>query len=727
MGDTRLDVRSIVGILLRHWKVVVAGPVVAAAITASVLALVPPLYKSSVEILVADPKRPTNAVDEKRLSSLDVDAAAIESEIEVLHSQSVAMRVVKALTLDKDPEFTQPSGFAAVLRRLGLGGQGSQLPALAGGSGREARLEAAAAQLQKLLTVERVQFSYALSLTALANTAPKAQRIAATVADAYLADEEAARQAAIKRGTSWLSGRLADLRARVLENESTIEKLKAANGLSEVGVGTNVSQQQTSDLNNQLILARADVAEKRARYEEAKTVVKSGGNVEAIPEVIASPVIAQLREQEAELSRKEADLASRFGPAYPDLITARSQLKDLGKAINAEVGRILDNMRNAYEVARQREQSIEASLNKVTEQHGNSPAVVRLHELERRDASDRALYESFLASFNSIAERATLNDIGARIITPATLPTAPAYPRSHLILAMALAVGTFAGVVLAFLVDHLARGFETGVQAEAALGAPVLSLLFRVGRSRFRRPHSTDIVASIIAQPASRLAEAVRTLRVGLALSGGAGEPRTVLVTSSLPGEGKTTAALLLAVSSAMSGKKTLLVDCDLRSRSASRAMGSVDRPGLSEVLEGRLDLDAAMWTDPKSGLTVLSAGTGSKNPADLLGSPHLSELMARLRDRFDCVVLDATPLLPVVDAALLAAVADRILFVVRWSRTPRTTATEAIRSLSAEARRGLGIVLNRVDLRRLRSFGYGYGHGYSYGRAYGKLGKYYE
>ncbi|HEV2302424.1 MAG TPA: polysaccharide biosynthesis tyrosine autokinase [Stellaceae bacterium] len=720
-GEFRLDLRSIVGILLRHWKLVLAGPLVSIAITYSILAIIPPLYKSSVEILVADPKRPTNAAEGKQLSMLDVDSAAIESEIEVLGSQAVALRAVEALHLDKDPEFIQPGGFAAVLRRLGLGGRAA--PAA---GGEETRLEIAAAALRKQLTVERVQFSYALQLSVTSVDPRKARRIAREVAAAYLADQEAARQRAISEGSAWLGGRLAALRARVLDNEAAIQKLKAANGLSDVGTGGNVSQQQTSDLNNQLILARADVAEKRARYEQARQVLKSGGNVQAIPDMLASPVIAQLREQQSKVSRKEADLASRFGPAYPELIVARSQLKDIEKGINAEVARILDNLKNAYQVAEQREQSLEGSLNHVTQRHGDSPAVVKLGDLERLDASDRRLYESFLANFNSIAARASLNDSTARVITPASLPTAPAFPRSHLILALMFAVGGFAGIALAFIVDHLAGGFKTSAQAEAALRAPVLGLIFDMPRRGLLRPRGADILAEIIAKPASRLAEAVRTTRIGLALSGG-GSAKVILVTSSIPGEGKTTTAMLLATSAALSGQRALLVDGDLRSRSASRTIGGGLRPGLTEVLEGRIELDRAIVTEAPSGLALLSAGTSKLNPADLLNSPRASELIGELRQRFDLIVLDATPLLPVVDAAILARLADRIVFVVRWGHTPRTSAMEAMKALGSEAQGRIGVVLNRVNLKRLRSYGYGYGHGYNYGHAYGKLGKYYE
>ena len=719
--DFRLNVRSIVGILLRHWRLALAGPLVTVGVTYGILSIIPPLYKSNVEILVADPRRPSYGVQGKPLSMLDVDSAAIDSEMEILGSQSVAMRAVKALHLENDPEFTRPGGFAAVLRRFGFGAKTE--PA---SSSEHDRLEAAAAELHKHLTIERVQFSYALRLSVTSAEPRKARRIARGVAAAYLTEQRAARERAMTEGSAWLRGQLAALRSRVLENEAAIQKLKAANGLSDVGTAGNVNQQQTSDLNNQLILARADVAEKRARYEQARQVVKRGGNLQAIPEVLASKVISQLREQQAKLTRKEADLASRFGPAYPELIVARSQIKDIEKAINAEVARILDNLKNAYQIAQQREQSLEASLNRVTQQHGNSPVVVKLHELERLDASDRRLYENFLAEFNKIAAGSSLNETPARIITPASLPTVPAFPRTHLILALMLAVGGFAGIVLAFLAEHLAGGLKTSAQAENTLGAPVLGMIFEIPRRGLRRPRGPDILAETIAKPASRLAEGVRATRIGLALSGDS-PPKVILVTSSVPGEGKTTVAMLLAASAGLSGQRTLLVDCDLRSRSASRTIGVGSRAGLIEVLEGRAELGDAITSKTPWGLAMLSAGAGRMNPADLLNSPRVGALLDELRQRFDFIVLDATPLLPVVDAALLARHADRILFVARWSRTQRTTALEAMKVLGAEAHGKIGIALNRVDLRKLRSYGYGFGHGYNYGHAYGKFGKYYE
>lgn len=722
-GASRLDVEALVGVILRHWKIALATPIIAGLLAFAVLRMIPPRYVSSVELLVADPTRPTNAVEQGRLSMLGADAPAIDSEIEVLGSHAVAVQVAKALNLQDDPEFIQPSsGLSGFFARLGFGSEAPK-----GADSAASRLEHAAAELSKHLSIERVRYSYALEISATSTDPHKAQHLATAVAQAYLDYQHSAQRDALSAGKEWLEGMLGQLGARVRDNEAQIQKLKADNGLTDVGTNSNLSQQQTSDVNSQFALARADMAEKRARLEQASQVIKSGGNIQAIPEVMASPVIGQLRAQEADVSRREAELASRFGPAYPDLITARSQLKDIRRGIDAEIGRILDNLKNAYQVALQREQSVEASLQQLTQGHDNASAVVKLSELQRADASDRQLYDGFLSNFNKITAQATLTDSAARIITPAGLPTSPSYPKGKAILALAVVLGGFLGAVLAFLAEYFAPGFTTAAQAEEAFRLPVFGMIFDARSTGVPYASSSDIVAHIAATPASRLSESIRAARIGLKLSRSDADPSLIAVTSFLPKEGKTTSAMLLAASSSLSGSRTLLVDCDLRRKSASHAAGQGNRPGFAEVMEGRISIDEAIVADPTTGLFTMSAGESRTNPADLLNSDSMSIVLRELQQRFDRVILDTPPLLPVRDAAVIADHVDRIVLVVCWNRTPRGLATELPRHLSAACLQKTGILLNRADLKKLSSSGYGYGRGYSYGRSYGQLGNYYQ
>jgi capsular exopolysaccharide synthesis family protein len=260
------------------------------------------------------------------------------------------------------------------------------------------------------------------------------------------------------------------------------------------------------------------------------------------------------------------------------------------------------------------------------------------------------------------------------------------------------------------------------------LGCPVFGMIPAVRASGLRRRVTRGTVLHrLLDAPFSRLSETVRATRMGLALSNVDNAPKVILVTSAVPGEGKSTTAMLLAASSAVSGKRTVIIDCDLRRKSVSSAFEIEEKVGLVEVLAGSHELDAVVTRDEKTGLEVIAAGSGAKNPADVLNSQRMRDLMALLRERYDYVVLDASPLLPVVDAAVLATMVDKILFVIEWSNTPRTSVVEAMRVLNADSRRIAGIVVNKVNHARLQSYGYGYGYGYNYGRYYRSLGKYYH
>jgi len=727
--DSTMDLRSIIGVLLRHWKLIVAVPILATVATSGALRLVHPLYKSTVEILVVDPKQQLNGAINRPLTPFDVDNAAMSSEIAVIESKSLALRVVQELGLDKDEEFQRPRRLVVWGENLGL----ARLPWLADlfhttsdTDNERAALDRAAEGLRQRLQVERVQFSYVLAISVTSEDPAKSERLARTIVNVYLADQAKTRYDATHRAEGWLTGRLDELRSRVIETEEAMQKLKGQGGLSDVGVGSNVSQQQTSDINTQLMGARADVAEKRARFEQARHLVDSRGDIQEIPEVMASPVITQLRIQQSELSRREAELRSQFGERFPEVIAIRSQQEDIKKAISAEVGRILGNMKNAYDIATRREQSLEASLQKLTAARADSEAAAKLRELQPVADADRKAYESFLSQFNEISQRSTLQDTGARIITPATLPNEPSYPRRLLIYPLVGFVATVVGVVLAILAEHLVAGFKTGTQVEQMFGYRVIGMIPLVPpRRRFRRAARDTILQGLVEAPLSQLGEAVRTTRVRLGLSNSDGTSKVILVTSSIPGEGKSTTSMLLGVSSAMSGKKTVLVDCDLRHTSLSNAFGANGK-GLAEVLTGTADIAAVTIKDETTGTHVIPAGSGVNDPTNLLTSRRMHDLFEQLREQYDCVVVDASPLLPVVDALALAAMVDKVLMVIEWNRTPRTGVAEAFKMLRPEAHRIAGIVLSKVDFKQLRKHGYGYGSGYNYGHYYRGFDNYY-
>lgn len=731
-----MDLPAILRGVLRRWKLVTAITLSVFLATYGVLKLVPARYKSTVEILVYDPQRQIDATVQKPISPF-VEALgndAMNTEIDVLKSKSVALRVATELGLDRDPEF-QPQdrapdlaarlrnvadrlGVNRLVERLGLPPLGRDSDArgetIDAAEEKAERLDWAADALLKGLDIW--QDAYVIHVSATSRNPFKAQRLASTIANDYLASQREARQEALEHVATWLKGRADDLQSHMLETEAKIEKLTVESGIHDAQ-SEKVREQQVSDLNTQLMTAREEVNDKRARLEQAHHVIDANGDIDSIPELAASAALTDLRQKQMELNRNLSvghvihdQLQNKLDTHNYQAIALRAEMAAITKQIDAEAEHVLTNMKNAYDIAVRREQTLEANLQTLTA-NLNSEAYIKLQQLRHMADSDRKAYETYLAQYNDISERREMQYTSARIISPATLPRTPDKNRMKFY-AIGGIGGFGGGLLLAFLLEFFRPGLKTSVEIEQSFGLPVVGLVPLVSQRETRRASLSQPLGRNASKPLSQLSEAVHTMRVSLGLS--SANPKSVLITSALPGEGKSTAAMLLAASSASSGKRTILLDCDLRMGSTSRAflrLRGKHRPGLSELLQGTAQLEDVITEDPVTKIHVITAGSMTPNAADLLMSERMQDVIAALRSSFDCIVMDAPPLLPVVDALALATVADKILVIVEWCRTPRASIHEAFRILGQEANRVAGIVFNKVELDQLP--GYGGGHQY--------------
>jgi len=701
------DWKSLGNTLRLYWKMITAIPVLSLALVYGVFMVVPRVYKSTVELLVFDPRQHVDSTIQKRV--FDTDTIAINTEIEVIRSKSLALRVAKELGLGKDGEFQHQRRFALWFTWLGLWESSWALdpPQTASDvdESTAALIDKAADALQAHIQVERVPLSYALEISVTSENPAKSQRLAAAIADYYLAGQREAHLEAVQRVANWLRSRLDELQSHVLEAETSIEKLKAKSGLSNTGGKGNVSEQQISDLNTQLMLARNDVANRQAAIEQARRVLESDVDVREIPQVMDSTFISQLHRQQSELSRREAELRDKVGERHGEVIAARSQLDGLNKAIKTEAARIVGSMKNAYDTAVQREQSLEVSLQNLITARGNSADYVKLQELQRVADADRKLYEGYLSQFREISARQPLQDASARIITPAGLPNAPSSSRRALFYGFGGIFGIALGLMLAFLREYRRTGVKTGAEVERTFGYPVLGSIPLI--------QARDSLRTLADIPFSLAGEAMRAVSFSLKRSNLEAVPKVILITSSVPGEGKSATAMLLAGVSARSGLRTVLVDCDLRHHSISDAFGT-QQPSLTDLLTGTSQLADVIVQIPGTGIDLIPAGTASREVTDLLGSERMHHIIALLRERYDYVVLDTPPVLTVVDSLVIATIVDKIVIVVEWRRTPHESISETLRVLRHDARRIAGIVLNKVDLQQLRGYSDAYTYAYS-------------
>lgn len=712
--DVLVDVRAIWNVLRRRAAVILG--IIGAMTLATVLVVfqLTPLYTSTALILL-DPREQQVVDIEAVVSGLPPDSAVVDSEVEVLRSRKLAARVVEQMGLLEDPEFNtnlEEESFLSSLdpRALFRGAQDID-QATAERIERNKVIDA----FSKRLGVGRRGLTFVIRVSFTSEDAVKAAAIANKTAELYVLEQLEAKYDATKRANDWLNGRLSELRTEVRAAAEAVEIYRQENDL--VGSsGLTINEQQLAELNGQLILARAELAEKEAKFRRYRELQRSGSGADTLADVLQSPVIAQLRQQEAEVDRRRAELSSRYGDRHPQMIKVRAERRDLAIAIDREVSRTVANVENEVEVTRTRVASLERSLGELEGRSGEGGfKEVRLRELESDADAVKTLYESFLERFKQTSEQTNLQESDARILSGATVPTEPSYPSKSLFLALALVASAMLGVGVAYLLEHLDDAFSTVRQLEAKLGLPHLASIPDVssdlGTGRIKAPF--DVV---VQRPLSAYSESFRALRSGIALSNVDEPPQVVMITSALPGDGKTTTAISLARAAAAAGLRTVLLDCDLRRPSVHRSLASRPEAGIVEYLAGTAQLDDVLLQDEASKVVYLPVKSGAANPPDLLGSQHMASLLKGLRERFDFIVIDSAPVLPVVDSRVLSQLADKVVFVVRWRDTPRDAATNAVRDLQDANADIAGVVFEGLDLKKHKRYSYG-DSGYYYGR----------
>jgi exopolysaccharide transport family protein len=734
--------------LLEIWQIarirarVILGAAAAILILVALVDLsLTPLYKGTA-IVMLDQRESKVVNVEAVLSGLPTDQASILNQIQILQSRELAWRVVQKLGLDKDPEFNGSlrkswMDYLTYLNPLSWIPTGGR--PLTDQEKQERIKDGIISRFERRLSVQQLQLSTALQIDFESEDPGKAARITNTVADAYVEDQLNAKFEATIKATQFLASRLGQLADQARKAQDAVEQYKVANHITEVvgpqGSGTiSVLDQQIGALNTQLIQAHTDVAQAEANLARVRSLVSSGHAAE-VTQVVGSTLIGTLIAQQTELIQKQAEMSTRYGPDHPKMLDLQAEKRDLDAKIREETSHVVGTAENDVAVARSRENSLQSSLNQLESQSNvQGEARVKLRVLEANAQSSQALYDTFVQRSKETQQQEGLQEPDARVISRSAIPTGASFPNHMLVFAVAVFASLFTGFVVAFLLERLDHGFRTSTRAENVLGYPVLSTLpditsgrslgispSQIGRKGGDAPqiNAADLV---IERPLSSYAEGIRALQLGIALSNVDNAPKVVLITSALPSEGKTTTALSLARHLSQTGQKVVLVDCDLRRPNVKAVadLGEIPRD-LVDLLKGEITLQQALMKDPKSNLQILPAGKHVKNAPDLIESQALAKVILDLRQQFDYVILDSAPILPVTDTRILTRVADAVLFVVRWEKTPRDAAVDAVKSLRDVHAPIAGVALTRADTKRFHYYSFGYG---SYYYAYAK---YYE
>ncbi len=735
-NEDLIDIRELLRTLWRR-KTVIIGTALFITCLAVVLTLqLTPRYTASA--LLTLQTRQEAVVDiQAVMSGLSTDASVIRTELDIIASRRLIGKLVDKLKLTQDPEFNsalrEPNPIRTALNpKTYLSKDWLMALGLASGDEetlteveRQSRERAAVINaVTEALSVSNPKLSYTIRIAFESQNAAKAARLANTLADLYLIDQLEAKFEATQRATEWLSERIGDLQVKVLAAETAVQEYREAHEIVQSGREGTVSEQQLSELNVQLINAQTRLAEADARYGQVRVLANQGSNAASLGEVLDSALIQRLSEQEAGVRRKLAEISKRYGPRHPETIAANSELDDIRAKIAEEVNKVADNVASEVRVARARVTTLSRKLTELTRENTElEKSRVKLRELEREANSSRVLLETFLSRFKETSNQEDLQQSDARIISEAEVPVTPSFPKKKLIVAVALVLALMMGLGLAFLLEALDSGFRALEHLERQIRVKGLGMVPRLTTAKLK---GSKPFLYALERPTSAYSESLRSVYTSLMFGHpGDSKPKQLLVTSSLPGEGKTTFCLSLALLLARTGgTKVLYIECDLRRANVAKTMIALqdERPGLTEYLTGAVESwHACLANDPDSGLDLITAGDKTDYPQTLLQSDRMQALVKAASVHYGLVIIDAPPLLAVSDAVILSHIVDATVFVTKWEATPRDAVRNAIELLRKSGATLAGAVLTQVDIKRHAYYGYG-----DYATYYGRYGDYY-
>ncbi|HTZ99649.1 MAG TPA: polysaccharide biosynthesis tyrosine autokinase [Candidatus Aquilonibacter sp.] len=679
-----------------------------------------PVYEAAARVEV-DREAPLNVQFQDDQNGYDeyVDMDTyLETQTKILESETLAMQTIQSMDLGKYPEFGGISRSTA----FGQGGASLRRPAIL-------------SEFLGDLSVKRVPDTRLIEVRFDAEN----PQLAAAVVNQHLQNYKElnfkSKYDATTEASNWLSSELEELRIKVEKSEDARLAYERENQIWQIDEKQDITTQKLADLSKAVTDAQTDLSGKEALYRMAVQ-----GNADAIPSVHDNPVIENLESKKAELDQDYADASNQYGPNYPKV----QRIADQQKQVEADLAKarqvIVDGIREDYNTAQSHVQILQEALDKQkAEANDMAEKLVQYNILQHDAEANKQLYDGLLQKLKEASITAGLRSSNIRIVDPALVPTSPSRPQKSRNILLALLVGLVGGIGLAIFREYLDNTVKSPDDIESLTGLPSLAVVPALPglngshghHGRFSRlakevtpqsPAAPRVELLSYVQPKSQISEAFRALRTSLLLSQAEHPPQVILVTSSLPREGKTTAAVNLAVTLAQLGDRTLLLDSDMRKPGVRRALNltSTKEGGLSSYLAGVCSLDEVMVPHPAiSNLTALTTGPVPPSPADLLSSHRMREGIAELRRRFKFIVIDSPPIMAATDAVILSALTDGVLMVVRSGETPKEAFTRARDLLAAVKCRLLGVVLNAVDSSApdyyysYRYYPYAYGYGY--------------
>lgn len=688
------DVAVLLGVLQRQWRVVVVCSLGAAVAALFATLLMRSIYEPESRLDVDPPGYEQFSLEPQAVSS---EAEYLQTQVQNLQSDALALAVIRKLRL-------APDSVKGAANSTGISAEDAQRLTL----GESAALR----EFQSRLKVEHDPGSRVITIAVGDHNPVQAAGMTNALAQLYVERMSEARHEAIVQSVQWLSGQLKDIRKQMDDSNRALVNFQKVNGVADVDQGKSTFGEMLADLNKQRTQTAAD------RIQLEALLNKVHGNADALPQVHDSQLIQQLTQKLAEVRADLAQSRAIYGPNHPNVKRLENQRDELQGQLNNQKKGILNELKTAYAAARAREGLMSREVTDTTRQLS---LVAEYNSLRREAQAATDLYNTLYSKVEEAAISAASRSSNVRIMDPARVLDQPTRPRRLLNLGLGMGAGLMLGIVLAFIfegIDNSVRTPEDVRQCDAKLSVSVVPVIETNGNGLTHLSAPTNGNGALhgyepllLSRPESAEAEAVRGLRTSLILSRLNRPPQVLLIASSLPGEGKTTVAMNLAVALAQQGP-TCVVDCDRRNSVISSIFKRVSEPGLGEVLAGAIALTDAVLETHVPGLSVVPCGHATDGAYDLIGRESMKEKLDELRQRFTFIIVDSPPILPYADGRVLSTIVDGVVFVGRPHLTTREAMKRSLEVLAqVHAAPILEVVLNAAesDAADYQYYRYGY------------------
>jgi len=680
----RVDVRGLFRAILGRRLLIVGLMLLFGALAYVAANMMQPVYTAYAKVILA-PRNVQVSQTDAVVSSVEVTEPEIFSEMAVMRSNTLLGDLIDQIGLNRLESlyYDQPRT----------------------DNSRENRVASLIDQIRENLRIQREAESFVVVIRFDGNDPELVAAIANGIADTYIEQDLDGRRKSVRQATIWIEELVAEAQRNVQRTETALAMARARS-LRDEGASYDNASQQLANLTSELAVARAGLAAAQATYDQLQDVLAREG-AQGLARAVTSPMLESLLADRLDAQRKDAEWARSFGPDHPQRVRLRTRIESIEAQLELEARRVIEQRAGDVVVAQSRVTSLSESVQQLEDQlAGISGNTVGLRQLELEAAAAQQYYETLLARLSSATGQDRLQLPEARVIDRAPVPEAPSAPRPKLLGAFGGLLGLTIAIIAAVFMEMTRSSFRTRREIEAQTGLRVLATLPRMRGRDMRR-----IITNLRGKSNTVFGERMRQLKTVLLMRRGGFDKQVIMVASSRPGEGKSTVAMALAEMAVLAGKEVVVVDGDLRCSSLVRNFGWTPEHDFADFVLERCALDEAILTDDTLGINVMPTAHHSVEAADELSADWLAPMMDELKAVYDVVIIDSPPLLDVADGLVLARVADSVIYVVRWDKTPRQAVAEGLEALAAMRVGVSGIVLNRADPRYTEN---------SYGESYG-------